>query len=132
MFGRSSEKIDPSQKDMFEEDAPSIEEVVSEEQITVPAHRRTKAGREPLGPSIPREDIIHDIPEEEKLCGCGHRLAKVDEVISERLKHIPEQIYVERHICLKYACKNCEGSGGSLHPARQHRHLGPSCLYPCE
>ena len=127
-FGRSSEKIDPTQKDMFEEDAPSVEEVVPEERITVPAHERVKTGRKSLDPSIPREDIIHDIPEEEKHCGCGHMLVKVDEVISERLKHIPEQIYVERHIRLKYACRNCEGSGDEDKPVFRIAPAPPSIL----
>jgi transposase len=127
-FGRSSEKIDPSQQDLFEEDVPSEEESNSEEQITVPAHRRTKKGRKPLDSSIPREDIIHDIPEEEKICGCGHMLVKVDEVISERLKHIPEQIYVERHIRPKYACKNCEGSGDEDKPVFRIAPAPPSIL----
>jgi hypothetical protein len=68
-FGRSIEKIDPSQKDLFEEDTPSKDEYSEEEQVIVPTHRRSKAGRKPLDSSIPREEIIHDIPEEEKNSG---------------------------------------------------------------
>lgn len=36
---------------------------------------------------------------------------RIGEETSERLQVIPEQIYVDRHIRAKYACKVCEGSG---------------------
>ena len=88
-FGRSSEKIDPNQQELFceaevEADAPVAEESTT----TVSSHTRKKAGRKPLDPNIPRQEVIHDISEEEKLCGCGARLSKVDEVISEELGSI--------------------------------------------
>jgi len=48
--------------------------------------------------------------------------------ISERRKHIPEQIYVERHIRLKYACKNCEGFGDEEKPVFRIAPAPPSIL----
>lgn len=111
-FGRSSEKSDPSQIELFEEaESTDKSEESCEETIHVPSHTRKKTGRKPLDESIPREEIIHDIPEEEKECACGHQLVKVGEEVSERLQIIPEQIYVERHVYPKYACRHCEGSG---------------------
>ena len=127
-FGRSSEKLDPHQKELFEEAGSVPQEPSADDQITVPAHNRTKAGRKPLDPNIPREDIIHDIPEDEKTCGCGRNLDKIDEVISERLQVIPEQIYVERHIRYKYACRNCEGSGDEEKPVFRVAPAPPSIL----
>jgi len=127
-FGRSSEKIDPSQKELFEEETSDTEESNEDQSITVPAHKRNKAGRKPLDPNIPREDIIHDIPEEEKICGCGHKLVKVDEIITERLQVIPEQLYVERHIRYKYACRHCEGSGDEENPVFRIAPAPPSLL----
>ena len=127
-FGRSSEKLDPHQKELFEEAGSVPQEPSADDQITVPAHIRTKAGRKPLDPNIPREDIIHDIPEDEKTCGCGRNLDKIDEVISERLQVIPEQIYVERHIRYKYACRNCEGSGDEEKPVFRVAPAPPSIL----
>jgi transposase len=114
-FGRSTEKIDPSQRELFDEleerQPPEPEEVT-----TVSTHKRKKAGRKPLDPNIPREDVIHDIPEEEKICGCGATLSKIDEVVSEELEIIPDQIYVKRHVYPKYACRCCEGSGDEEKP----------------
>jgi transposase len=127
-FWRSSEKVDPNQKELFEEEASVTEESSDDDQITVPAHKRKKVGRKPLDSNIPREDIIHDIPEEEKTCGCGHELVKIDEVVSERLQVIPEQIYVERHIRPKYACRNCEGSGDEEKPVFRVAPAPPSIL----
>lgn len=126
-FGRSSEKIDPDQKELFEESSSSAPEA-GEETTTIPEHKRNKRGRKPLDPGIPREEIIHDLPEEEKICGCGHELAKVDEVISERLQVIPEQLYVERHIRYKYACRHCEGSGDEDKPVFRTAPAPPSIL----
>src|SRR4030042_5455755 len=36
----------------------------------VKQHTRKKAGRKAIPDDLPREEIIHDIPEEEKHCGC--------------------------------------------------------------
>jgi transposase len=126
-FGRSSEKIDPSQKELFEETAPAEVEQEAQER-TIPAHTRKKTGRKPLDPNLPREVIVHDISEEEKICGCGHHLVKIDEVVSERLQVIPEQLYVERHIRPKYACRHCEGSGDEDKPVFRIAPAPPSIL----
>lgn len=42
---------------------------------------------------------------------------RIGKETSERLRVIPEQICVERHIRAKYACKACEGSGDEEKPA---------------
>jgi transposase len=116
-FGRSSEKIDPSQQELFEELEESFAPVAAEETTIVASHeRQKKAGRKPLDENIPREEILHDIPEEEKICGCGATLSKVDEVVSEELEIIPEQVFVKRHVYPKYACRCCEGSGDEDKP----------------
>jgi transposase len=58
---------------------------------------------------LPREEVLHDIPEQEKICGCGQRLVRIGEETSEQVEIIPQQIKVIRHVRPKYACKNCEG-----------------------
>ena len=117
-FGRSSEQIDLSQLEFFEEAKAKeeIEELTEEDTVTVKSYPRKKAGRKPLDPSIPRREIVHDIAEEDKICGCGHDLEKVGEEVTERLQTIPEIVYVERHIRPKYACRYCEGSGDEENP----------------
>ena len=71
---------------------------------------RKKRGRRPLPADLPRVDRIIDIPDEEKVCACGHPLKKIGEEISEKLNIIPAKIQVIRHIRYKYACPHCEGT----------------------
>ena len=115
-YGRSSEKIDLSQIEFFE--VPEMDEEPTEEDTTiiVASHPRKKPGRKALDPAIPRKIIVHDIDEENKICGCGHNLVKVGEEVTERLQVIPEVVYVEQHIRPKYACRYCEGSGDEENP----------------
>ena len=98
----------PEQASLFESDQEP-EPIQEEEKITVPAHSRKKPGRKPLPPDLPRIDIIHDLPEEEKICACGARLSRIGEEICEKLDYVPAVLRVERHIRPKYACKSCEG-----------------------
>lgn len=80
------------------------------ETVQVPAHARAKKGRKPISEAIPREEIVHDIPDEEKICACGCELSRIGKVVSEKLDYVPAKIRVQRHVRPKYACKNCEGT----------------------
>ncbi len=111
MFGRKSEKMSPvppnTQKTIF--DMPEHEDTEEEaEEIVIPAHTRKKPGRRSLPEDLPREEIIHDIPEEEKICACGCMKKRIGEEVSEQLDIIPAQVRVIRHIRPKYACSNCQ------------------------
>lgn len=110
--------------DDYDEDFPEAEmltqdelkEVIEEENIVVKAYKRRKCGRKKLADNLERVPIYHDIPEEEKTCGCGAKLVKIGERYTEKLNIIPERIYVEKHIYPVYACRVCEGSGDEDHP----------------
>jgi transposase len=115
-YGRSSEKIDPTQIDFFEVSETDEESIEKDTPIIVAAHPRKKPGRKALDPAIPRKIIVHDIVESDKICGCGHELVKVGEEITERLQIIPERVYVEQHVRPKWACRHCEGSGDEENP----------------
>ena len=80
------------------------------EMIPVRPHSRRKPKRRPLPERLPREEVIHDIGEEEKVCSCGKELVRIGEETSEKLDIVPAQIKVIRHLRPKYACKSCEGS----------------------
>lgn len=58
---------------------------------------------------LPRQEVLHDISEEEKVCACGCKLSRIGEEVSEKLDIIPAKIQVIRHIRPKYSCKACEG-----------------------
>jgi transposase len=114
LFGRSSEKRHephPDQLSLFTgDDEQAVEsKPTSDDTIVIGAHCRKKRGRKPLPKDLPRVNIVHDLSEEEKQCGCGHRKSCIGQEVSERLDYIPARLQVERHIRLKYACENCEG-----------------------
>ena len=116
IFGRRSERFsveDLRQSNLFDEAEYTIEEQtrkLSEPAVEVSAYRRVKRGRKPLPADLPREEVVHDIPEEEKICACGALLVRIGEETSEKLEIIPQQLKVIRHIRPKYACKKCEGT----------------------
>ena len=68
---------------------------------------RPKRGRKSLPVEFVREDIIHDLPDSDKMCTCGCQLSKIGEEVSEQLEVIPARLIVLRHIRLRYACKAC-------------------------
>jgi transposase len=115
LFGRKSEKMAPDTgvQPLLLFDMPEPEEIEAAEpeanEIPVPAHTRKKPGRKPLPEDLPRIDVIHDIPEEEKTCKCGCSLTRIGEDISEQLDIIPAKAQVIRNIRPKYACRKCEG-----------------------
>jgi transposase len=91
---------------------PSDDEKDSDEPLCeISTYRRRKRGRRPLPESIPRVDVIIDIPEEEKLCPCGCRMTRIGEEISEKLDFEPAKLQVTRFIRPKWACtKGCKGA----------------------
>jgi len=111
LFGRKSEKIQPEggpqPLPLFDLPEPEIREETDE--IHVPAHTRKKGGRKALPEELPRIEVIHDIDESQKVCGCGSELSWIGEEVSEQLDIIPAKVQVIRHIRPKYACRSCEG-----------------------
>ena len=89
LFGRSSEKRHephPNQRLLFDgdDDHGAGKTLTSDDTIAIAAHSRKKRGRKPLPKDLPRIDIIHDIDEEQKRCGCGQRKSCIGEEISEK------------------------------------------------
>ncbi len=118
-FGRKTETTaELLQNLLFEEpdEEPAVEESSIDDEEKVESYSRKKRGRKPLSKDLPRVDVVHDIPDDEKQCACGHELSRIDEEVTEKLKIIPEQVFVERHIRPKYACRKCEGSGDEEKP----------------
>jgi transposase len=113
LFGRKSEKgkyaEDSPQLPLFDMPEPDPDqEIPTENQTEVKGHIRTKGKRKPLPAKLPRVDVVHDIPEEEKVCHCGAQLSRIGEEVSEKLDIIPAVIQVIRHIRPKYSCAQCE------------------------
>jgi len=113
-FCRAAETVDKDQGLLFDTEGPdneSLPDVEPEESGKIKSYDRKKPGRKPIDESLPRKDVIIDIPESEKQCACGGTLVRIGEEVSERLQVIPVRMWVERIIRPKYACRKCEGSG---------------------
>lgn len=119
-FGRKSEKIVADtgieQLPLFDEAATPAEQAEEAEAngqeatgIIVSGHTRKSRGRKPLAEDLPRVEVVHDLPAEEKTCGCGCEKSRIGEEVSEQLDIIPAKMQVIRHIRPKYACRRCEG-----------------------
>ena len=109
-FGSRSEKLSEDQLKLFNEAEQEIDAFEQEpvESISVPAHRRSRRGRKPLPESLPREEIIYDLAEDEKICPQdGHALCEIGRERTEQLDYMPAQVKVIEHVRLKYACPCC-------------------------
>jgi len=116
LYGRKTDRWsteDVKQARLFNEAEAGAAEQSEQKQspsISVAAHTRRPRGRRPLPENLPREEVVHDIPEEQKVCACcGKPLVRIGEETSEKLKVIPPKLLVERHIRPKYACRECQG-----------------------
>jgi len=132
-FSRSSEALseaDRRQLRLFDEVESSPVDKPEEPQtlVHVPEHTRRQAKRQPLPEALPREEVLVDIPEEQKHCQCGADLVRIGEETSEKLDVIPPQLRVIRTVRPKYACHDCEGSGDESHPAVRIAPMPPAII----
>ncbi len=110
-FGNSSEAS--RNLSFFDEklDQPSDEssDTPAEEKETITYERRKKSqGRKIDVSRFPKEQVVHDLNEDEKTCACGDALEKVGEDISTQVDHIPETFKVIEHVTFKYCCRRCD------------------------
>jgi len=114
LFGRKSEKIDPNQLSLIDWESLGMAPVeVPEPPPALPpeptpwrkGHGRRRPPRE-----LPRRRIIHEVPENERLCPCcGKPKEVIREEISEQYDYQPASFFVNEHVRLIYACrKGCQ------------------------
>lgn len=121
-FGASSEKYTADQQDLFNEaeaeaDTPDTEQesdtwLAGQVDAIIGSTASSpltgaKRGRKALPAELPRVEIIHDLPLDQRHCPEGHALKVIGEEVSEQLDIIPAKIQVLHHIRLKYACPCC-------------------------
>lgn len=122
LFGRKSERYeDPSQPKLFQGSiatpgapgspdtpggagAPGGAEV---SMVTIPSHQRREGGRgkrQPIPDDLRRENIVHDLPESQRIDPATGEplLVRIGEQVSEKLAFKPGEVYVERHVRIKY------------------------------
>ncbi|MCL2835000.1 MAG: IS66 family transposase [Treponema sp.] len=113
-FGSSSEKTieNADQLSLFNEAEATADPEVAEpelEQITY-ARKKQKGKREADFSGLPTEQIIHELPESERVCpdcggemhACGH------DVFRRELTCFPAQYKVTEHVQTVYSCRHCE------------------------
>jgi len=117
LFDAKSEVSAAHQKDLFFNEAeiegvqaqPAAAET-EDDKVEVPAHQRTKRGRKPLDPALPRDVRRHELPQDERVCPHdGAALREIGVEVSEQLDVVPQQVRVIRHERVKYACPCCDG-----------------------
>ena len=111
MFGASTESA--AQFHLFNEAeilAGMIAPADIQDTVPLPAPALTqpqqpaRGKRSPLPQALERVEIIHDVPEAERLCDCGTPMVVINRVISEQLDIVPMQVRVLQHIRLVYGC----------------------------
>ena len=109
-FGKKSEVLSKEQLGLFNEaeevqaDAENQSKALS---VEIKSHKRGKPKRKPLPDDLPREEVIIDLPEDQRVCGEGHVLKEIGEEVSEKLDVEPMKMKVIRMIRKKYACPCC-------------------------
>ena len=111
IFGPKSERVEdlPPEQLIFNEIEFEAIKVPEEKETITYTRKKGRQKKKPFPENIPREEVIIDLPEEQKVCPHdGTKLNKIGEVVTEKVKTIPAQtsIVVERKF--KYACPCCE------------------------
>lgn len=117
MFGASSEQMS-AQSRLFDE-AEVLAQTSTEAQDSAPIAAQEPATDAPsdkpdvkpgrgkrvaLATGLPRVDVVHDVPEADRTCGCGTAMVEIGQDISEQLDIVPMQVRVLRHIRKRYGC----------------------------
>lgn len=114
-FGASSESMS-GQARLFDEaevlagESPGDEDETRDADATEAKAKstRVRGKRAPLPAELPRVDIVHEVPESERVCACGTPMVVIGEDISEQLDLVPMKVQVLRHIRRRYGCPKGE------------------------
>lgn len=111
-YGKSSDTLPDEQESTFDESENEEESSTDKPEtnkVTVNSHTRNISNKpKSLPEDLPREQLIIDIPDNDKICSCGFILKPIGEDKSEKLDITPAQIRVIEIIRPKYACRTCE------------------------
>jgi transposase len=110
-FGTSSEGH-PGQGELFNEAEAEADHIEEEAETQAISYTRKTPKRQSLPKDLPRETVVHDISDEDKVCDCcGGELHQMSEARNEKLEFIPAQVKVVEHVRPKYSCRTCEQQG---------------------
>ena len=108
-YGKKAEPFNSDQAELFATDEAPQQETHTEKETITYKRKKRDYGRRILPDDLPRERIVHDLPDDQKSCGdCNGPLHKVSEEVSEQLESVPAKLYVKQHVRIKYGCRCCE------------------------
>jgi len=112
-YGPRSERIDPNQLRLFDDEAgeapppPTPEGLPKAEDAAARSWRRR--GRQKLPEHLPRERIVLELTDQERICPCcGQLRMPFGEEVSEQLEYVPASLFVRQFVRLTYACRRCQ------------------------
>jgi transposase len=114
-FGQSAERgrklLDQLELQLEELEASATEDEVTAgiaepDPTTVRGSTRKKPVRGPLPAHLPRERVV--VPAPSSCPGCGGRLVKLGEDVTETLEVVPRQWKVIQTVREKFTCRSCE------------------------
>jgi transposase len=120
-FGRSSQKstseISAEQKLLFNEaevlaaiEAADAAQAARTTAISAHERKAHSGGREVIPAHLPRKEIVHDLPNEQKHCeheGVCWAMDRIGQETSERYHYEPPKVWVERQVRPKWCCGRC-------------------------
>ncbi len=120
-FGRSSQKstaeISAEQKLLFNEaevlaaiEAADAAQAARTTGISAHERKAHTGGREVIPSHLPRKEIVHDLPNEQKHCeheGVCWAMDRIGQEMSERYHYEPPKVWVERQVRPKWSCGRC-------------------------
>ena len=117
VFGESSEKIaeEYGQLNLFNEAEAERQPITPEPQIEEITYKRKKSKKrkqDEIYGNLPVEEIVYDIPTEEKICEkCGTEMSFMKYAVRTELKFTLAKLTAVKHKRAVYVCKNCEQKG---------------------
>jgi transposase len=106
-YAKKSERfIDPDQQTLFDEmEEDDVDAILEEDAKKAPPKRHAHGRRKISEDTLPRQEVIHDVPEGKKKCSeCFSDMKEIGEDIFERYEHTPASYHIERHVKKKYSC----------------------------
>lgn len=107
--GKTRERIDPNQLLLF--DRGELEQLIEEraaeegEEPRRPRRKKRPHGRRLIPDHLPREEVLHELPEDQRRCPIdGKPMPVIRWETSEQLEYVPSQLKVIVHRRAVYAC----------------------------
>ena len=118
-FGTASETLDQLELGLEDEEIARAAEAPPEP----PAVAKKQPKRRPLPDHLPRDETV--LAPGERCMGCGGRLKRLGEDVTEELEYIPGRFVVKRIVRPRLACGGCETFHQAPLPAAADRARAP-------